>query len=127
MSVPAARARRLMLGDFLAQSGRGLCLLAESQSDLLACLPVTLAPSLSFGGLVAHASEWWMSAGQPAEAGRACLASCCDALADWGRAHGIRHVLLAPGLIAGTPPPGFVLHGNGMWQLNLSPAAKKLG
>jgi len=127
LPVPAARARRLMLDDLLAQSGRGVCVLAESEHALLAVLPVVLTPSLSFGGLVACATEWWPATELPATAGSACLAACCETLADWGRAHGIRHVLLAPGLSAGGLPSGFALHANGMWHLNLMPAAKVLG
>lgn len=132
LPVPAARARRLMLDDLLAQSGRGICLLAcdaQAPHDLLACLPVALLPSLELAGLTACATEWWVRPGLDAGASRTCLASCCATLADWGRAHGIRHALLAPALAAGHggAPPGFSLHGNGMWHRSLVPAAKVLG
>ncbi|AQV96064.1 hypothetical protein BJN34_19510 [Cupriavidus necator] len=132
LPVPAARARRQMLDDLLAQSGRGICLLAcdaQAPHGLLACLPVTLLPSLELAGLAACATEWWVRAGLDAAASRTCLAACCATLADWGRAHGIRHALLAPALVAGHggAPPGFSLHGNGMWHLGLVPAAKVLG
>ncbi|SOZ36561.1 hypothetical protein [Cupriavidus neocaledonicus] len=132
LPVPAARARQLMLGELLAQSGRGVCLLASDAPDsggLLACLPVALLPSLELAGLAACASEWWVRPELDAATRRACLEACCATLADWGRAHGIRHALLAPGLVAGHggAPPGFRLHGNGMWHASLVPAAKVLG
>lgn len=132
LPVPAARARQLMLEQLLAQSGRGICLLAASgapDGDLLACLPVALLPSLELAGLVACASEWWVLPALDSATRRACLEACCATLADWGRAHGIRHALLAPGLVAGHggAPPGFGLHGNGMWHGSLLPAAKVLG
>ncbi|NOV25687.1 hypothetical protein E5S69_19470 [Cupriavidus necator] len=131
LPVPAARARQLMLGDLLAQSGRGICLLAcaPDQDRLLACLPVALLPSLELAGLAACAIEWWVLPGLEAATRHVCLEACCATLADWGRAHGIRHALLAPGLVAGHggAPPGFRLHGNGMWHRSLVPAAKVLG
>ncbi|MDK3024918.1 hypothetical protein QO239_20195 [Cupriavidus taiwanensis] len=132
LPVPDARARQLMLGELLAQSGRGICLLASGATDrggLLACLPVALLPSLELAGLAACASEWWVRPELDAATRRACLQACCATLAEWGRAHGIRHALLAPGLVAGHggAPPGFRLHGNGMWHGSLVPAAKVLG
>ncbi|WP_454736870.1 hypothetical protein [Cupriavidus necator] len=131
LPVPAARARRLMLDELLAQSGRGICLIAHGAApdEVLACLPVALVPSLGFAGLAAVATEWWVRAGLSPETGRACLDLCCDTLADWGRAHGIRHALLAPALVTrtGGPPPGFSPHGSGMWHRSLVPAAKVLG
>ncbi|WP_354687717.1 hypothetical protein [Cupriavidus necator] len=131
LPVPAARARRLMLDELLAQSGRGICLIAHGPApdDVLACLPVALVPSLGFAGLAACAMEWWVRPGLSPAAGRDCLERCCDTLADWGRAHGIRHALLAPGVVTGHggPPPGFGPHGSGMWHRSLVPAAKVLG
>ncbi|ULX55526.1 hypothetical protein A9P79_27345 [Cupriavidus taiwanensis] len=132
LPVPDARARQLMLGELLAQSGRGICLLASDAQDgggLLACLPVVLLPSLELAGLAACASEWWVRPELDAATRRACLEACCATLAEWGRAHGIRHALMAPGLVAGHggAPPGFGLHGNGMWHGSLVPAAKVLG
>ncbi|QUN28328.1 hypothetical protein KB879_30645 [Cupriavidus sp. KK10] len=132
LPVPAARARRLMLDDLLAQSGRGICLLvgeAQAPHNLLACLPVALLPSLELAGLAACGIEWWVRPGLDGGSRRACLEACCATLADWGRAHGIRHALLAPGLVAGHggAPPGFRPHGNGMWHRSLVPAAKVLG
>ncbi|MEM5278028.1 hypothetical protein VSR17_23705 [Cupriavidus taiwanensis] len=132
LPVPDARARQLMLGELLAQSGRGICLLASDAPDgiaPLACLPVALLPSLELAGLAACASEWWVRPELDAATRRTCLEACCATLAEWGRAHGIRHALLAPGLVAGHggAPPGFRLHGNGMWHGSLVPAAKVLG
>ena len=125
LPVPAARARRLVLEGLLAQSWQGACLLAmQAGDDIAACLPVTLVPSLEFGGLVACAMEWWSpDATAPGSAG---LAACLATLADWCRAHGIRHVLLAPGL-AGDAPTGFARHTSGLWHRVLTPAPKTLG
>ncbi|MCY1227252.1 hypothetical protein D9M68_561600 [compost metagenome] len=131
LPVPVARARRLMLDELLAQSGRGICLLAHGAApdDVLACLPVALVPSLELAGLAALATEWWVRPGLDAGMARACLAANCDTLAEWGRAHGIRHALLAPALAGahGGAPPGFAPHASGMWLRNLVPAAKVLG
>ncbi|MDK2659766.1 hypothetical protein [Cupriavidus consociatus] len=131
LPVPAARARRLMLDELLAQSGRGICLLAHGATpdDVLACLPVALVPSLELAGLAALVTEWWVRPGLGGGMVRACLDASCDTLADWGRAHGIRHALLAPALAGahGGAPPGFAPHASGMWLRNLVPAAKVLG
>ena len=125
LPVPAARARRLVLEGLLAQAGQGACLLATlAGDDIAACLPVALVPSLEFGGLVACATEWWSSG--TAARGSGCLAACLATLADWCRAHGIRHVLLAPGL-AGAAQAGFTLHTSGLWHRVLAPAPKTLG
>lgn len=131
LPVPAARARRLMLDELLAQSGRGICLLAcgAAPDHVLACLPVALVPSLELAGLAALATEWWVDPRLGADMARACLNASCDTLADWGRAHGIRHALLAPALAGayGGAPPGFAPHASGMWLRSLVPAAKVLG
>lgn len=131
LPVPAARARRLMLDELLAQSGRGICLIVHgvAPDNVLACLPVALVPSLELAGLAALATEWWVRPGLNADTARACLNASCDTLADWGRAHGIRHALLAPALPGahGGAPPGFAPHASGMWLRSLVPAAKVLG
>ena len=124
LPVPAARARRLVLEGLLAQSGQGACLLAMHEHDIAACLPVALVPSLEFGGLVACATEWWPS--DAAASGSGCLAACLATLADWCRAHGIRHLLLAPGLAADVPT-GFARHHSGLWHRMVVPAPKTLG
>ncbi|CAG2138632.1 hypothetical protein LMG26411_01590 [Cupriavidus numazuensis] len=129
LPVPVARARRLVLDGLLAQSGQGACLLVDTGSGgFAACLPVALHPSLAFGGLTACATEWWVDAaamGTPA----GYLEACLDTLADWCRAHGIRHILLAPALAAdmSSGPTGFVRHASGLWHRSLSPAPKALG
>jgi hypothetical protein len=124
LPVPAARARRLVLEGLLAQSGQGACLLAMHEDDIAACLPVALVPSLEFGGLVACATEWWPS--DAAVSGSGCLGACLATLADWCRAHGIRHILLAPGL-AQDAPTAFTRHHSGLWHRLLVPAPKTLG
>ncbi|TPQ39486.1 hypothetical protein C2U69_11965 [Cupriavidus pinatubonensis] len=129
LPVPVARARRLVLEGLLAQSGQGACLLADAEGGgFAACLPVALHPSLAFGGLTACATEWWLDvAAVGTQSG--CLEACLATLADWCRAHGIRHILLAPALAANTPsgPSGFVRHASGLWHRGLSPAPKALG
>ncbi len=126
LPVPAARARRLVLEGLLAQTGQGACLLATQAGDgIAACLPVALMPSLEFGGLVACASEWWPSDTATPDSG--CLGACLATLADWCRAHGIRHILLAPGLAGDAPPTGFARHASGLWHRALTPAPKALG
>ena len=126
LPVPAARARRLVLDGLLAQSGQGACLLVDAgEGGITACLPVALHPSLAFGGLTACATEWWID---PAAIGTqaGCLNACLATLADWCRAHGIRHILLAP-VLAADKPPGFVRDASGLWHRSLSPAPKTLG
>ncbi|CAG9173922.1 hypothetical protein LMG23992_02577 [Cupriavidus laharis] len=128
LPVPAARARRLVLEGLLAQSGQGVCLLAAtSGGDIAACLPVALLPSLALGGLVACATEWWADAAAVPGVSDNRLEACLATLAEWCRAHGIRHILLAPGLADDTPPAGFARHANGLWHRNLAPAPKVLG
>jgi len=121
LPVPAARARRVMLEALLGQGGQGLCVVAATVDGMRGCLPVSLAPNLSLHGQACCVTEWW---GDPADA--EALEACLAMLGDWCRAHGVRHVLLAPGLSA-TPPRGFALHPSGMWHLVATPAAKVLG
>jgi len=121
LPVPAARARRVMLAALLAQGGQGLCVIAEATDGTRACLPVSLAANLSLHGQACCVTEWW---GDPADG--SALEACLALLADWCRAHGVRHVLLAPGLSSASPP-GFALHASGMWHLAVAPAAKVLG
>ncbi|WP_237716969.1 hypothetical protein [Cupriavidus basilensis] len=130
LPVAAARARQALLEGLLARPERGACVVVETTAgpQWLGCLPVTLVPHLELAGLAALATEWWCGgvlAGQDA----ALLLDCCGLLADWCRAHGVRHLLLAPALLtaAQAAPAGFVPHGSGLWHLNLSPAAKMLG
>ncbi|EKZ95538.1 hypothetical protein Cmtc_29720 [Cupriavidus sp. TKC] len=125
LAVPEARGRRLALDALLEQGGHGICLMAGTDA-VRALLPIVLVHSLSTGGRVAMATEWW-----PPESGDAddWLAECCIVLAEWCRAHGIRHAMLAPGLIADAAraPAGFVRGAEGLWRGNLVPTAKHLG
>ena len=125
LAVPEARARRLALDALLEQGGHGICLMAGTDA-VQAVLPVTLVHSLSTGGRVAMATEWW-----PPESGDAddWLGECCVVLAEWCRAHGIRYAFLAPGLVvdATQAPAGFVRGPEGLWRRNLVPTAKHLG
>jgi hypothetical protein len=115
-----------VLEALLAQAGQGACLLAMNEcGEIAACLPVALVPSLEFGGLVACATEWWASGA--VSPGSGCFEACLVTLADWCRAHGIRHVLLAPGLAGDAPPAGFARHASGLWHRVLAPAPKTLG
>ena len=95
---------------------------------LVGCLPVALVPHLQLSGLAALAVEWWVGA-EAAQEDPAVLLACCDLLADWCRAHGVRHMLLAPALLAGSQADsaGFVAHAGGLWHRNLTPAPKTLG
>jgi hypothetical protein len=142
LAVPEARARRLSLEALLAQGGQGLCLIDGAIADagnpggeaspntVHGLLPVTLIHSLSTGGRVALAAEWWGPADldDPA-ASTASLAACCDVLADWCRAHGIRQVWLAPGLLAdpAAAPRGFAPGADGLLHRSLVPTPKQLG
>ncbi|MGT2430584.1 hypothetical protein ACU4HD_21305 [Cupriavidus basilensis] len=65
----------------------------------------------NWSGLAALAVEWWVGA-EAAQEDPAVLLACCDLLADWCRAHGVRHMLLAPALLAGSQADsaGFVAH-----------------
>lgn len=139
LSVPEARARRLSLDALLAQGGQGLCLIdsapaeaenpsgVEIPNTVHGLLPVTLIHSLSTGGRVALAAEWWGP--RDAAASAASLAACCDVLADWCRAHGIRQVRLAPGLLADSSaaPRGFTQGADGLLHRSLMPTPKQLG
>lgn len=129
LPVPEARARRLSLDALLEQGGHGICLAGGTNAgqDTLVCLmPVTLVQSLALGGRVAMVAEWWPPAAAAAESWRD---ACCAVLADWCRAHGIRHVLLAPGLVADAarPPEGFQRDADGLWLRSLVPTPKRLG
>lgn len=138
LPVPEARARRLSLDALLEQGGHGICLLGGCTSAVreggdsleadaaLACLiPVTLVHSLSLGGRVAMAAEWW----PPAADATGWLDAASQLLADWCRAHGIRHIRLAPGLVADAsgPPEGFARDADGLWLRSLIPTPKRLG
>ena len=132
LPVPEARARRLSLDALLEQGGHGICLLGGGTSavrdpqETLACLmPVALVHSLSFGGRVAMVAEWW----PPAEDASGWLDASCQMLADWCRAHGIRHIRLAPGLVTGASraPHGFQRDADGLWLRGLIPTPKRLG
>jgi hypothetical protein len=134
LAVPEARARRLALDALLEQGAHGICLMAGTEA-VQALLPVTLIHSLSTGGRVAMVTEWWPP--QAPDCADVCaddcaddwLGECCAVLADWCRAHGIRHVFLAPGLVAdlARAPEGFVRGAEGLWRRNLVPIAKQLG
>ena len=87
-------------------------------ASILATLRIaTLAPVLSLAG--------------PADlaASAASLAACCDVLAEWCRAHGIRQVWLAPGLLADptAAPRGFAPGADGLLHRSLVPTPKQLG
>lgn len=71
-----------------------------------------------------QSSEW------PAETSvQAWLQECCAVLADWCRAHGIRHIALAQGLVdpGQRAPDGFQRDGSGLWVRSLVPTPKFLG
>lgn len=135
LPVPEARARRVSLDALLEQGGHGVCLVGGGTSTVrdpgeaeaaVACLmPVTLVHSLSLGGRVAMAAEWW----PPVDEAAAWLDATCQLLADWCRAHGIRHIRLAPGLVADAsrPPRGFQRDADGLWLRSLIPTPKRLG
>lgn len=139
LAVPEARARRLSLEALLAQGGQGLCLIdgagaeagnwpeAASPNSVHGLLPVTFIHSLSTGGRVALAAEWWGPADLAASA--TSLAACGDLLADWCRAHGIRQVWLVPGLLADptVAPRGFAPGADGLLHRSLVPTPKQLG
>lgn len=133
LPVPEARARRLSLDALLEQGGHGICLIgctdqvrdAAPEVEPACLLPVTLVHSLSLGGRVAMVAEWWAPAGD----GAPWLDACCQMLADWCRAHGIRHIRLAPGLVADATraPAGFRRDTDGLWLRSLVPTPKRLG
>ncbi len=127
------RGRAAMLERLLERPELGLCLLAWHDAALVGCVPVQLAPRLDLGGLAALAAEAWCLPGTH-ESG-AILASCRDWLADWCRAHGVRHLLWAPGLPGAGEPDGSPDSGPdsglsplpcGLWHRDLAPAAKQL-
>ncbi len=131
------RGRAAMLERLLQRPELGLCLLASRDGALVGCLPVQLVPRLDLGGLAALAAEVWCLPG--AHESGAILASCRDWLADWCRAHGVRHLLWAPGLPGAGDPggdpdrdpnrdPGGGLSRLpcGLWHRDLAPAAKQL-
>ncbi|MDF3834487.1 hypothetical protein P3W85_16215 [Cupriavidus basilensis] len=127
LPVAATRARQALVEGLLARPERGACVLAEAAAGLVGCLPVALVPHLGLAGLAALATEWWDD-GTPSQ-DAAVLLACCDLLADWCRAHGVRHLLLAPGLLAASQAAaaGFLPQAGGLWHRNLSPAPKTLG
>ncbi|WP_454723815.1 MULTISPECIES: hypothetical protein [Cupriavidus] len=132
LPVAAARARQALVESLLARPERGACVVAEGMAGeggpaLLGCLPATLVPHLGLGGLAAFAAEWWTLPGAGAQ--DAALLACCGLLADWCRAHGVRHLLLAPALLAAprAAAAGFVPHAGGLWHRSLAPAHKHLG
>jgi hypothetical protein len=132
LAVPDARARRLALDALLEQGAHGICLMAGTDT-VRELLPVTLIHSLSTGGRVAIVTEWWPpqvhDGADSAGSADQWLGECCAVLADWCRAHGIRHIFLAPGLVADPAhvPEGFVRGAEGLWRRNLVPVAKQLG
>lgn len=135
LAVPEARARRQSLEALLEQGGHGICLIGgledgtNAVQGTFACLlPVALIHSLSTGGHVALAAEWWPPAASVAGAPDVWLNDCCTVLADWCRAHGIRHIALAPGLVdsASRAPTGFQRDASGLWLRSLVPTPKWL-
>lgn len=132
LPVAAARARDALVENLLARPERGTCVLAVAGAAaaprLVGCLPVALVPHLQLSGLAALAVEWWVGA-EAAQVDPAVLLACCDLLADWCRAHGVRHMLLAPALLGRSEAAsaGFVAHAGGLWHRNLTPAPKTLG
>lgn len=125
------RGRAAMLERLLQRPELGLCLLASDGAALVGCLPVQLVPRLDLGGLAAMATEAWRLPG--AHESGAILASCRDWLADWCRAHGVRHLLWAPGLPAagesgepGESGSGLSRLPCGLWHRDLAPAVKQL-
>ncbi len=136
LAVPDARARRLSLQALLAQGGHGICLIGgtsdgtnDGQGNFVCLLPVALVHSLSTGGRIALAAEWWPPAASVGGTADAWRDACCEVLADWCRAHGIRYIGLAPGLIADPmrAPTGFQRDTSGFWLRSLVPTPKRLG
>ncbi|MGO4327753.1 hypothetical protein AB4Z48_05490 [Cupriavidus sp. 2TAF22] len=133
LPVAAARARSALVESLLARPERGACVVAEAAGQqVLGCLPVTLVPHLGLAGLAAFVAEWWArpvaETGTAAVANAALFQGCCDLLADWCRAHGVRHLLLSPALLTvrQAEAAGFVPCA-GLWHCNLAPAHKDLG
>lgn len=131
LPVPEARARRLSLEALLEQGAHGMCLIGGTnmEPDMIECLlPVTLVHSLFNGGRIAMAAEWWPPDAADAPVG-VWLAECCAMLADWCRAHGIRHLCLTPAIVGESAPPAgfFQCTADGLWHHSLAPAPKQLG
>ncbi|MGY8526498.1 hypothetical protein [Paracidovorax citrulli] len=122
------RARDEALARLLDRPELGLCLLAGEDDAWSACLPAHLLPRLDLAGLAVLAAQW-CSAAEP-QRQRLLLAACRDWLADWCRAHGVRHLLLAPALAPAEGEADFAgarRLPDGLWHLDLAPAAKLLG
>ncbi|MBY4897672.1 hypothetical protein [Cupriavidus sp. AU9028] len=125
----ARRGRDEALCRLLDRPELGLCLLAQAGGAWSACMPVHLLPRLDLGGLAVLAAEWWSgSVAEPAY--RALLlAACRNWLADWCRAHGVRHLLLAPALAPAPDDADAAMVQplpDGLWHRDLAPAAKVL-
>lgn len=122
----ARRHRRAMLDTMLSRPEAGPCVLAEQGGVPQGLLTVQLAPRLDLAGLAAVVGEWWCLRG--AHESGAMLTLCCDWLADWCRAHGVRHLLVsaevagqAEALTAATRPAAC-----GLRHRDLAPAVKQL-
>lgn len=130
LPVPEARARRLSLEALLAQGGQGVCVtceLTDGTNPVRMLLPATLVHDLAHAGRVAMVADWWCDAGA-GDVAREGFAACLALLADWCRAHGIRHILAAPALLSeAEAPQGFVRDASGLWRRDCMPTAKRLG
>ncbi|WP_423195348.1 MULTISPECIES: hypothetical protein [unclassified Cupriavidus] len=136
LPVPEARARRLALAALLAQGGQGLAVMAGTDA-VQALMPATLVHDLSHAGRVAMVADWWCaeSAALPAAsvapdrspAPPGWFACCANLLADWCRAHGIRHLLIAPALIPDAArTDAYQRDPSGLWRRDCMPAPKAL-
>lgn len=130
LPVPESRARRLALEALLAQSGQGVCVMreaADGTNPVRALMAATLIHHLTLAGRVAMVADWWCDM-PGSEAARESFDACIGLLADWCRAHGIRHLLAAPTLLPeAEAPQGFVRDASGLWRRDCMPAAKLLG